>query len=49
MRRAPVTMVGCLLLALSLPASHGCLRFPVPDALSSYSWLRTGDRVDVYP
>lgn len=30
------------------PASHGCLRVPVPDAVSIYDWLRYGDRVDVY-
>ena len=30
------------------PASHGCLRVPIPDALSIYSWVRIGDRVDVY-
>ena len=30
------------------PASHGCLRVPVADALSIYNWLRYGDRVDVY-
>ena len=33
----------------TFPASHGCLRVPVPSALSIYSWLRIGDRVDVYP
>ncbi len=31
------------------PASHGCLRVPIPDAISIYNWLRGGDRVDVYP
>jgi L,D-transpeptidase catalytic domain len=30
-------------------ASHGCLRIPIPDAWSVYTWLRTGDRVIVYP
>ena len=30
-------------------ASHGCLRVPIPNALSIYRWLRIGDRVDVYP
>ncbi len=30
------------------PASHGCLRVPVPDAVPIYNWLRVGDRVDVY-
>lgn len=29
-------------------ASHGCLRVPVPDALSIFEWIGTGDRVDVY-
>jgi hypothetical protein len=33
----------------SFPASHGCLRVPIPNAFSIYSWLRIGDRVDVYP
>ena len=30
------------------PASHGCLRVPVPEALSIYSWLQLGTPVDVY-
>lgn len=30
------------------PASHGCLRTPVPDAVSIYDWVRLGNRVDVY-
>jgi peptidoglycan hydrolase-like protein with peptidoglycan-binding domain len=30
-------------------ASHGCLRVPIPDAISIYSWLRVGNVVDVYP
>jgi lipoprotein-anchoring transpeptidase ErfK/SrfK len=30
-------------------ASHGCLRVPIPDAVSIDRWLRLGDRVDVYP
>jgi hypothetical protein len=29
-------------------ASHGCLRVPVPDALSIYDWVRQGMPVDVY-
>ena len=33
----------------TFPASHGCLRVPIPNALSIYRWLRFGDRVDVYP
>jgi peptidoglycan hydrolase-like protein with peptidoglycan-binding domain len=30
-------------------ASHGCLRVPIPDAVSIFRWLRIGDIVDVYP
>ncbi|MDQ3609096.1 MAG: L,D-transpeptidase family protein [Actinomycetota bacterium] len=30
------------------PASHGCLRLPIPDARSVYDWMRMGTRVDVY-
>jgi hypothetical protein len=30
------------------PASHGCLRVPVPDAASIFRWIRLGDRIDVY-
>ena len=33
----------------TFPASHGCLRVPIPSSLSIYRWLRIGDRVDVYP
>jgi lipoprotein-anchoring transpeptidase ErfK/SrfK len=33
----------------TFPASHGCLRVPIPNAMSIYRWLRIGDRVDVYP
>jgi hypothetical protein len=33
----------------TFPASHGCVRVPIPNALSIYHWLRIGDRVDVYP
>jgi peptidoglycan hydrolase-like protein with peptidoglycan-binding domain len=29
-------------------ASHGCLRAPVPDAVSIFKWIRYGDYVDVY-
>ena len=32
----------------TFPASHGCVRVPIPNAASIYSWLRLGDRVDVY-
>ena len=31
------------------PASHGCLRVPIPDALSIFNWIRMGDVVRVYP
>jgi lipoprotein-anchoring transpeptidase ErfK/SrfK len=31
------------------PASHGCLRVPIPNAWSIFNWVRMGDRVDVYP
>ena len=31
----------------TFPASHGCVRVPVPNARSIYDWLRIGDRVDV--
>jgi hypothetical protein len=31
------------------PASHGCMRVPIIDAVSIFDWLRIGDRVDVYP
>jgi hypothetical protein len=30
------------------PASHGCLRVPVPNAWSIYSWIDFDDRVYVY-
>jgi hypothetical protein len=30
------------------PASHGCMRVPIPDALSIYDWLQVGNWVDVY-
>ena len=33
----------------TFPASHGCVRVPIPNALSIFNWLRIGDRVDVYP
>jgi hypothetical protein len=32
----------------TFPASHGCVRVPIPNALSIYRWLRIGDRVDIY-
>lgn len=30
------------------PASHGCLRVPIPDAKEIDDWIRIGDRIDVY-
>jgi len=30
------------------PASHGCMRLPIVDAISAYNWLAIGDWVDVY-
>ncbi len=30
------------------PASHGCMRLPISDAISVFDWLRYGDVVDVY-
>jgi lipoprotein-anchoring transpeptidase ErfK/SrfK len=30
------------------PASHGCMRTPIVDAVFIYYWLRMGDAVDVY-
>ncbi len=30
------------------PASHGCMRLPIPDAITAYNWLAYGDWVDVY-
>ncbi len=30
------------------PASHGCMRVPIPDATSIYYWLDIGNAVDVY-
>jgi hypothetical protein len=29
-------------------ASHGCMRLPIPDAITAYNWLALGDWVDVY-
>jgi hypothetical protein len=29
-------------------ASHGCLRVPIPDAASIFSWVQVGTPVDVY-
>ena len=30
------------------PASHGCMRTPIPDAIEIYNWLALGDYVDTY-
>jgi hypothetical protein len=30
------------------PASHGCMRLPISDAVSVFDWVAMGDRVDVY-
>jgi hypothetical protein len=30
------------------PASHGCMRLPIIDAISVFDWLNYGDWVDVY-
>ena len=30
------------------PASHGCLRVPIPNAMSIYRWINMGDRIFVY-
>jgi hypothetical protein len=30
------------------PASHGCMRLPIVDAISVFDWLAIGDAVDVY-
>jgi L,D-transpeptidase-like protein len=30
------------------PASHGCMRLPIVDAIAAFNWLAMGDVVDVY-
>jgi lipoprotein-anchoring transpeptidase ErfK/SrfK len=30
------------------PASHGCLRVPMPNAVAIYNWIDMGDRIFVY-
>ena len=30
------------------PASHGCLRVPIPNARFIFRWIRNGERIDVY-
>jgi peptidoglycan hydrolase-like protein with peptidoglycan-binding domain len=32
----------------SYPASHGCLRVPIPNALSIFRWIDVGDRIFTY-
>jgi L,D-transpeptidase-like protein len=34
--------------APDFPASHGCMRLPISDAISAFDWLAIGDGVDVY-
>jgi hypothetical protein len=34
--------------APDFPASHGCMRVPITDAISIYNWLDRGDWVDTY-
>jgi len=31
------------------PDSHGCLRIPMSEADFVFSWIRNGDRIDIYP
>ena len=31
------------------PASHGCLRNPIPDSVHIYNWIDLGDPIYVYP
>jgi hypothetical protein len=30
------------------PASHGCMRLPIVDAITAYDWIQMGDWVDTY-
>jgi L,D-transpeptidase catalytic domain len=30
------------------PASHGCMRLPIQDAIAAFNWLQIGEWVDVY-
>ena len=34
--------------APAYPASHGCMRLPMVDAIPAYGWLQVGDWVDTY-
>jgi len=33
----------------SYAASHGCIRVPIPNAVSIYNWIDLGDAIYVYP
>ena len=33
----------------NFPASHGCLRVPIPNAMSIYNWIDLGDPIQTYP
>ena len=30
------------------PASHGCLRIPIPNSRFVFDWINLGDRIFVY-
>jgi lipoprotein-anchoring transpeptidase ErfK/SrfK len=30
------------------PASHGCIRNPIPDSIYIYNWIDLGDKMFVY-
>ena len=30
------------------PASHGCLRVPIPNAAQIYNWVDIGDQIFLY-
>jgi lipoprotein-anchoring transpeptidase ErfK/SrfK len=34
--------------APNYPASHGCLRNPIPDSKFIYDWIYVGDTINVY-
>ena len=34
--------------APAYPASHGCMRLPIVDAIPAYDWIQMGDWVDTY-
>lgn len=34
--------------APNYPASHGCVRLPITDAITAFNWLAMGDWVDTY-